>query len=123
MKVNVNESESKSKKIDVTISFSDVKWPLLGDIFIIGSQNPLGKNAAIKIADLCNPGCYLLKEIEGNQDIEALLINKAALAFLNEDEIAEIVIEQLKDFSPANLCLKADLSAVLVSKSEINLKR
>lgn len=98
--------------------FSPISWPLLGDVLVVGKQNPLGRNAAMGIAQLCAPGSYMLKNIEENPKIEALLINKRALMFLSEEEITKFILEQIAPYSPEFTCLRVELTTSLIANSQ-----
>ncbi len=123
MEEKTSEKNKKQTKVEVTAKFSPVVWPLLGDVFVIGKDNPLGKNAAMNIAELSEPNSYQLKAIENDPRVEAILINKSTLTFLDEGDITKYVLEQIAPFSIGKHCLRVDLSSVLVAKAEIPLQR
>jgi hypothetical protein len=115
----ISGKNEKQTKIEMSARFSPIRWPLLGEVLVIGKNNPLGKNAAMSIAELCEPDGYKLKIIENNPKIEALLINKSALMFLNEDDITRSILNQIASYAIEEYCLKVDLDISLVSKTEI----
>ncbi|AEB11338.1 hypothetical protein Marky_0588 [Marinithermus hydrothermalis DSM 14884] len=84
--------------------------PPIRDALLIGRLAPIGPEAARRMAEAIAPGQYTLLRVEGDAEpVEAILVRKAHLRFLDGKHLARILLEEFAQFISPEDVLRVDI--------------
>jgi hypothetical protein len=75
----------------VNLDFEPIKLPPVTDILVLGKKVPQGKMGVLHSFHLISPDVFELIEIENEENIEAVIVNKNLLSKLSKENIITIL--------------------------------
>jgi hypothetical protein len=75
----------------VDLDFESIKLPPVTDILVLAKKTAQGKLGVLHSFQLISPDVFEMVEVNGNENIEAIIINKNILSKLSKDKVLEIL--------------------------------
>jgi hypothetical protein len=82
----------------VNLDFEAIKLPPVTDILILGKKVPQGKMGVLHSFHLIAPDVFELIEVNNNQNVEAIIVNKNILNKLDKAQVIAILTEYVFPF-------------------------
>lgn len=106
-----------SKKVEINMRLSEFEMPPMQDVLIVGRRAPIGSEAAKRMVNIVSPDQYEIKKID-HPFIEAIVIRKALLNMLPEDNLVTLILEEGEKIANEAMIVKVQVSLTIqVSKS------
>jgi len=106
-------------KYSISLSFQEIKLPPFDEILIVGKNSPHGKLGISKSFDLLLPNGFEIIDIEDDDKIDAVFVNKRILAKLSKEKVLKILRDKVFPYVSEGELLRVDLK---VSISYISIE-
>jgi len=106
-------------KYSISLSFQEIKLPPFDEILIVGKNSPHGKLGISKSFDLLLPNGFEIIDIEDDDKIDAVFVNKRILAKLSKEKVLKILRDKIFPYVSEGELLRVDLK---VSISYISIE-
>ncbi|HOX31761.1 MAG TPA: hypothetical protein PLB91_05485 [Spirochaetales bacterium] len=77
----------------VDLDFEAIKLPPVTDILVLGKKVPQGKMGVLHSFQLISPDSFEMIEVEGERNVEAIIISKSLLTKLRKEQVLDILSE------------------------------
>lgn len=98
------------KSFSVSLDFEPIKFPPVDDILILGKKLPQGRNGMLHSFQLISPDTFELIEINDDDSIDAVIINKAILRKLSREMVLNILREHVFPYVAKGESVKVNFS-------------
>jgi len=102
---------------NINLRFEPIKLPPVSDILILGKSLPQGKNGVLHSFHLISPDVFELVEIENDDNVEAIIVNKSILAKLNKEKIVEVLREYVFPYITKGDSVRVDFDIEIYQKN------
>jgi len=106
-------------KYSISLSFQEIKLPPFDEILIVGKNSPHGKLGISKSFDLLLPNGFEIIDVEDDDKIDAVFVNKRILAKLSKEKVLKILRVKVFPYVSEGELLRVDLK---VSISYISIE-
>ena len=106
-------------KYSISLSFQEIKLPPFDEILIVGKNSPHGKLGISKSFDLLLPNGFEIIDVEDDDKIDAVFVNKRILAKLSKEKVLKILRDKVFPYVSEGELLRVDLK---VSISYISIE-
>ena len=105
----------------LSLSFENVSLPPFSDILILTQRSPYGKIGVLGSLDLLQPDNFEIIEVDDDDIVEALLVNKRILKRLPAEKVISILRENVFPYITRGEIVKVDF-VLKISFDQIEIK-
>jgi hypothetical protein len=105
------------KSFTVSLDFEPIKFPPVDDILILGKKLPQGRNGMLHSFQLISPDTFELIDINEDDNIDAVIINKAILRKLPKEKVLSILKEHVFPFISKGESVKVNFNIRIYQKN------
>ncbi|MDG5800605.1 hypothetical protein QA597_09565 [Marinilabiliaceae bacterium ANBcel2] len=101
-------SSESVPKYSIQLSFEDIRLPPVKDILVLGKKCPQGRIGVFRSFQFLVPNEFDSFEIDNEEAVEAVFINKRVLKKISPEKIIAILKENVFPYVSENEVLKVD---------------
>ncbi len=101
--------EKNSIKYTIQLGFEEIRLPPFEDILILGKRSPQGKIGVFHSMNMLIPNEFEIFEIDKEENIEAIVINKRILKKIDSEKVLKILKERVFPYISDSEIVKVDL--------------
>ncbi|MFZ5873420.1 MAG: hypothetical protein ACOYW8_03275 [Bacillota bacterium] len=101
-----------TRKGEITLSLSELDFPPMQDILLVGRRAPIGPEAARRMVDALSPEQYDVLRLE-HPLFEAVVVKKSLLRLLPRERLLPIILEEGERVATENTIVKVRAKVVI----------